>query len=60
MARILATRTANSLFGVAEAWLKDESGKPREFATMEEAEAEAHKLTLKSGPNVYYQAKGSD
>lgn len=59
---ILARRSAASVCGAAEAWVKGD-GKPLTFSTFEEASAEAQRLNNNMGPvnrMVQYFPKGSE
>lgn len=54
--RIKAYRSSLSIFGAAQAWLKDINGQVIEFETVEQAIAEAGRLNRElSTSNVNYQ-----
>ncbi len=53
---VWAVRSAQSIFGHAEAWCKDD-GKPLEFPTYEAAAAYAAELNRMTTANVHYYPK---
>ena len=54
IARIRAYRSSASVFGEAEAYLRDGNMQVITFPTLAEAEAEAERLGNLMGPNVRY------
>lgn len=56
--RILCTRSEQSRFGWAQAWLKNAAGDIVEFATREAADAECSKIRGEiESPNVSYRVE---
>jgi hypothetical protein len=54
-ARVWCTRTEESIFGSAGAWLRSD-GVVREFVSLAEAKAEAERLNARGIENCYYHA----